>query len=297
MSETPYSVLEPTTLLPFLLQNMTGFSRNTVKSLLAGRQILVDGRPTTQFDAPLAVGQTVSLLPKGGPTGATLPFPLLYEDDELLVIDKPCGLLSIATDKEKSATAYHAVTDYVRARDEAARIFVLHRLDRDTSGVLVFAKNEEVKRQFQDRWDELLLERVYLAIVEGHPAEKRGTIRSFLRETATHLVYSTDPGGDAKEAVTQYITLAKHGDYSLLRVSLETGRKNQIRVHMKDLGHPVAGDKKYGAKTDPLKRMGLHAITLGIRHPVTGKELWFNAPTPVAFRNYLPKNYREPAQK
>ncbi|MEG2987860.1 MAG: RluA family pseudouridine synthase [Oscillospiraceae bacterium] len=294
MDETGFAVTAADTLLPFLLTHVKGCSRNTVKNLLAKRQILVDGHPTTQFDAPLTPGQTVTLLPKGGPAVPELPFSLLYEDEELIAIDKPAGLLSIATDKEKTQTAYHILTDYLRKRSGINRIFILHRLDRDTSGVLVFAKTEEAKVLFQENWDKAVLERAYLAIVEGVPNPKVATIRSFLRETATHVVYSADgPGGDAKEAITNYRMLTKHGDTALLRVTLDTGRKNQIRVHLKEAGHPVIGDKKYGAVTDPLKRMGLHALTLKLKHPATGAELLFNAPVPPQFKKYLPRAYRE----
>lgn len=275
-----YTVAEEDTLLPFLLAHVKGISRNSVKNLLTRRQVLVDGKPVTRHDHPLAPGVTVEVLAPGAKAPT---FSILYEDDELLAVDKPAGLLTVATDKEKTKTAYHFATEYLKGR--GGRVFVLHRLDKDTSGVLLFAKREAVKRAFQDNWEAIVRTRRYLALVEGVPHPDKGTVRSFLRETATHLVYSVDrPGPGAKEAVTHYRLLDRRGSHSLLEVSIDTGRKNQIRVHMKDLGHPVAGDRKYGATTDPLGRLGLHAHTLALVHPVTGKELVFTAPAPKGFR-------------
>ncbi len=284
MKEIEYKVEAPETLLPFLLAHVQGKSRNAVKGILARRQVLVDGTACTQFDAPLTPGQTVTVLPTGAEKAEELPFPILYEDDELLVVDKPAGLLSMATDREKERTAYRAATDYVRRTDPRNRVFIVHRLDRDTSGVLVFAKNEAMKRALQDNWDALVEKRGYTAVVEGAPAEASGTVKSFLVETATHLVFSGHPGKKAKEAVTHYQVMAKARGYALVEVSIDTGRKNQIRVHMQDLGCPVAGDKQYGAKTDPLGRLGLHAGELTLRHPRTKKRMELKAPLPAGFR-------------
>lgn len=275
-----YIVQTETTLLPFLLEHMKGLSRNSVKNLLPRRQVLVDGQPVTRHDYPLKPGTRVELLAAG--TKAP-PFPILYEDDNLLVIDKPAGLLAVASDREKNRTAYRAVSDYMKGK--GGRVFVIHRLDKDTSGVLLFAKSEKVKRAYQDNWDSLVRERAYLALVEGSPKSAEGTIHSWLKETETHLVYSTDhPAGNAKEAVTHYRVLAQKGAFSLLAVSLDTGRKNQIRVHMKDLGTPVTGDKKYGAGANPLGRLGLHAHVVRVIDPFTQKEMTFTAPPPKGFR-------------
>ena len=278
--EHHFTVETETTLLPFLLEHMKGLPRNSVKNLLPRRQVLVDGQPVTRHDHVLKPGATVELLAAGSKAP---PFPILYEDDRLLVIDKPAGLLSVASDKEKERTAYRAVSDYMKGK--GGRVFVIHRLDKDTSGVLLFAKSEEVKRAYQDNWDDLVRERTYLALVEGTPKSPEGTVRSYLKETATHLVYSVDrPGRSAKQAVTHYRLLARKGAYSLLQVSLDTGRKNQIRVHMKDLGLPVTGDKKYGASANPLGRLGLHAHVVRVVDPFTKKEMTFTAPAPKGFR-------------
>ena len=269
-----------TTLLPFLLEHVKGISRNSVKNLLTRRQVLVDGQSVTRHDHPLTPGTRVEIL---APGAKAPPFPILYEDDELLVIDKPAGLLSVATEKEKLKTAYRMASDYLKGRGQ--KVFIVHRLDKDTSGVLIFAKSEKVKRAWQDNWDALVRQRGYLALVEGAPAQDEGTICSYLKETQTHLVYSVDrPGGSAKEAITHYRLLARKGALSLLEVELATGRKNQIRVHMKELGCPVTGDKKYGAALNDLGRLGLHAHIVRAENPFTGKEMVFTAPAPKGFR-------------
>lgn len=282
------TVAEETTLLPFLLAQVNDKSRNTVKGLLSRRQVMVGDRVVTQFDTPLVPGTTVTLLPKASAGAAELPFAVLHEDADLLVIDKPAGLLSMGNEKEKTRTAYRMVSDYVKARTPGSRIFIVHRLDRDTSGVLVFAKNEKMKHALQDDWDKLVRRRGYLAVVEGRLPEEEGTVKSFLRETSTHLVYSGSRGREGKEAVTHYRVVAEHRGYSLADVDLETGRKNQIRVHLQDLGCSVAGDRQYAAKTNPLGRLGLHAHELRFIDPRNRKELVLRAPMPAGFRKMFP---------
>ena len=279
-----FTVREATTLLPFLQEQHPGKSRNYVKGLLTRGQVQVNGKKVTHHAAPLRPGQTVSLQAGPPPAGAALPFPVLFEDEELLVIDKPAGLLSIAAEGEIERTAYHLVTDYVKAGHPGGRVFVVHRLDRETSGVLLFAKTPEMKRLLQDQWEELVTLRGYWAVVEGQPEPPEGQMVSWLRQTKTLLVYSGRGPGDGKKAVTNYKTLQSDGTYSLLELSLETGRKNQIRVHMKDLGTPVAGDKKYGARSNPLGRVGLHAGSLALKHPRTGALLELSSKLPGGFR-------------
>lgn len=278
-----YTVTQPDTLLPFLLARIKGKSRNNVKSLLSRRLVAVDGVPLSRFDAPLLPGQQVSILPASAPRPDALPFPILYEDEHLIVVNKPAKLLSVANDKEKTRTAYHLVTDYVKARRVDDRIFVLHRLDRDTSGVLMFARDAETKELFQARWNEIVTRRGYLAVVEGVPKPAQDTIRSFLVETDTHLSFSGAPGKGAKEAVTSYQIVKAGSGYALLDISIETGRKNQIRVHMKEKGCPVAGDKQYGARTNPIGRLCLHANELSFTHPATGEQITFKAKMPRDF--------------
>lgn len=278
-----YTVDTPDTLLPFLLSHVKGKSRNNVKSLLSRRLVAVDGVPLSRFDTPLRPGQQVSILPSSAPRADALPFPILYEDEHLIVVNKPAKLLSVATDREKTRTAYHMVTDYVKARRVDDRIFVLHRLDRDTSGVLMFARDAETKELFQSRWNEIVTRRGYLAVVEGVPKPAQDTIRSWLVETDTHLSFSGAPGKGAREAVTSYQIVKAGNGYALLDISIETGRKNQIRVHMKEKGCPVAGDKQYGARTNPIGRLCLHAGELSFTHPATGEAVTFKAKMPRDF--------------
>lgn len=281
--EPSYPVTEDTTLLPFLLDALKGKSRNNVKSLLSRKLVTVDGHPVSRFDTPLAPGQTVSILSVPAPKSDTLPFPILFEDEHLIVVNKPAKLLSVANEKEKTRTAYHMVTDYVKSQHIDNRIYVLHRLDRDTSGVLMFARDPETKELFQSRWNEIVTRRGYKALVEGTPRPERDTIRSYLVETKTHMIFSGDPGPGAREAITNYEVVKTGGGYSLLDISIDTGRKNQIRVHMKELGCPIAGDKQYGARTNPIGRLCLHANELSFNHPVTGEPVTFLAKTPRDF--------------
>ena len=282
------TVEEETTLLPFLLLRVKDKSRNTVKGLLSRRQVLVDGKVVTRFDTPLTPGQTVELLPKSAAGAAELPFPILYEDAGLIAVDKPAGLLSMGNERERRRTAYRAVSEYVKAREPGRRLFIVHRLDRDTSGVLVFAKDEGLKRALQDNWEKLVKQRGYTAAVEGTLPQAEGTVRSWLHETATHLVYSGPRGRDAKEAVTHYRAVMERRGYTLAEVEIDTGRKNQIRVHMGDLGCPIAGDRQYGAETDPMGRLALHAGVLVLTDPRTKKDLTLKAPLPAPFRKLFP---------
>ncbi|WP_101696338.1 RluA family pseudouridine synthase [Clostridium minihomine] len=277
-------VEEPAMLMDFLVKNLKGKSRNNVKSLLTRGAVLVEGRPAARYDHPLRPGQTVQVrwapqaLQRGGRR-----LEILYEDEELLVINKPAGLLSIATDEEKKRTAYHLMTEHVRENDPDKRIFVVHRLDRDTSGVLLAAKTPELKYALQEQWADLVLTRGYTAVVEGCPQPLSGRVHTWLKETKTTLMYSSERSGDGQEAITDYQVVGMAPGNALVDIRLKTGRKNQIRVHMKELGCPVVGDKKYGAKTNPFHRLGLHAGILELRHPVTGEILRFEAKVPTLF--------------
>ncbi len=276
-------VVQTSGLLEFLLQNLTNQSRNHIKSLLTHRLVSIDGVVTTKYDAQLKEGQVVSIHRPTAKPRTWEGLDIIYEDKDILVINKPYGLLSIASDKEKEATAYHMLTDYVQMKNPRNRIFAVHRLDRETSGILLVAKNEKMKLALQDNWADLVTKRGYIAVVEGQLDEKNGKIQSWLKQTKTLLMYSSARAGDGLEAITSYSVLKEKGGYSLLDIQLETGRKNQIRVHMKELGHSVAGDKKYGAQTDPLKRMGLHAYQLELKHPFSEQMMNFEAPTPQSF--------------
>ena len=195
---------------------------------------------------------------------------ILYEDKSIIVVSKPTHLLTISTENEKERTMFHKVIEYERKKNKNNKIFIVHRLDKDTSGIIVFAKSERVKKILQDNWDKT--KRYYMAIVEGIPKEKEKTIKSYLKENSRLMTYSTNEK-DGKLAITKYKLIKHSKKYSLLDIEILTGRKNQIRVHMKDINTPIIGDKKYGAKTNPINRLGLHAYKLIFTHPITKQEM------------------------
>ena len=284
--QTCLQVTENTELLKFLLAQMPDKGRNSIKSLLAHRQISVDNKVTTIYNQPLEVGQQVvvsgiKVLEESQPQGLRI----VFEDPYIIVIEKQAGMLSIATALEKELAAYIILSEHVKKRDSKNRIFVVHRLDRETSGVMMFAKSEEVKQALQNAWKEVVLERSYAVVVEGLVSKDQGTITSWLKENKALCMYSSRIPNDGQKAVTHYQVIKKNNSYSLLEVKLETGRKNQIRVHMQDIGHSVIGDKKYGGGKSPINRLGLHARVLAFRHPVTGEEVRFESQIPKGFLN------------
>lgn len=280
------TVLEPTEqgeLLAFLLTHLPG-GRNHIKSILSRGQVSVNGKRTTKHDYPIRPGQKVVVSrTKAFEEEILQGVSILYEDKDLLVVEKEAGLLSIASEQEKQVTAYAMLTAYVRLTNPKARIFVVHRLDRDTSGVMLYAKNEETKNWLQENWDEAVVSRTYVALVEGAVRKPEDTITSWLKESKTLKMYSSPHPNDGQKAVTRYQLLKQGKDFSLLELELETGRKNQIRVHMEDIGHPIAGDKKYGSSLNPLGRLGLHAFAIAFKHPATEEIMRFESKIPRPF--------------
>ena len=283
-----YKVQQECELLEFLFLTFKDKSRNAVKSLLSNHQVAVDGAPVSQFNFKLYPGDTVIISKTAIRRKTRSNLPIIFENDEIIVINKPSGLLSIASDKEKGSTAYRMLTDYVQQKDKHNRIFVVHRLDEDTSGVLMVAKNVKIQQALQDNWNDLVSSRGYYAIVDGQMKEPSGTIKSYLKKNSQNMMYSSKKAGDGQFAVTHYKVMQTNGDYSLLDVHIDSGRKNQIRVHLGDLGHNVIGDDKYGNPTNPIKRLGLHAYELVIKHPFTGKVMKFTAPIPKEFKTLFP---------
>ena len=212
---------------------------------------------------------------------------LLYEDRDILVVDKPPGLLTVGTDSDKSRTAYFILTDYVRkgCTRSRNRVFIVHRLDRETSGVLIFAKSEEAKLRLQGEWQET--GKKYLAVVHGRCKNRSETITTYLAENKAHVVYSTPDPVKGKLARTAYRVLKQTKDFALLEVDLLTGRKNQIRVHLAGIGHPIAGDKKYGQRDESHAHLALHARTISFNHPFSGKRLTFSAKVPGHFSKLI----------
>jgi len=279
-----FHVPENIGLMEFLMAQMPGKSRNKIKSLLSNKQVLIDGKPISQFNHPLVPGQKVEILKNRTKNTVNIAeLTIIYEDQDIIVIDKQAGLLSISTAKEKRATAYSLLSEHVKRQDKSNKIFIVHRLDRETSGLMLFAKSEPVKRRLQDTWNDTVLERSYIALVEGTIEKPNCTITSYLYEDKAFRMHSSPYPAKGQKAITHYTTLKKNKNYSLLKVNLETGRKNQIRVHMEKIGHSIAGDKKYGATTNPLKRLGLHAQQLSFIHPTSGENLNFETKIPQIF--------------
>ena len=279
-----FTVEKKDTLLACLLISLPHKSRNLLKAVLRDGQVTVDGTSVSQFDHGLRPGQRIEVrwdkkTPQQQPHGLNI----VYEDQELIVINKPAGLLTIATDKEKRKTAYAVLSNYVKQEDPENKIFVIHRLDRETSGLLMFAKNETIKTQIQENWGTTIEQRTYIGVVEGEVEQQEGTILSWLKESKAFIVYSSQNPQHGQKAVTHYKKIKGNNSFSLLQINLETGRKHQIRVHMQDIQHPIIGDSKYGSTQSPIRRMGLHAQVLAFTHPKTGKLCRFETEIPRKF--------------
>ena len=271
-------------LLDFLIGAMPQRKRTTVKELLKHNQVAVNGIPRTRFDIALAEGDEVKVnLTREFRVFSNRRVKLVYDDDDVIVIEKGYGLLSMGTDKVKDGTAYSIVRDYEKWQNPRNKVFIVHRLDRDTSGLMMLAKNEEAKVTMQHNWNNMVLSRKYIAVVEGYVEKDEGIIKSYLAENSQYEVYSTDDPSKGDLAVTRYKVIKRGNGHTMLEIELDTGRKNQIRVHMKDLGHPIAGDRKYGAKSTIIHRLALHAQTLRFVHPRTKRDMNFTTPIPGSF--------------
>ncbi|MBJ2183142.1 MAG: RluA family pseudouridine synthase [Muribaculaceae bacterium] len=276
-------------LLDFLFSAMPDRKRTTVKDYLKHRQVMAGGVVTTQWDTPLAPDTEVKVnTSREFQTFSNPRLKIVYEDDDIIVVNKGYGLLSVGTDSKRDGTAYSLLRDYVKRVDPRQKLFIVHRLDQHTSGLMMFAKTPEAKETMQHNWNNMVLERRYVAVVEGGaPEPAEGMVRSLLAENSEHVVYVTTDPAIGREALTEYRTLAARGNYALVELQLATGRKNQIRVHMKQLGRPIAGDRKYGATTSPIHRLALHARTLRFVHPRTRRDMNFSTPVPAAFKTLV----------
>ena len=274
-------------LLEFLTEKGKQFSRTDLKSWLKHGQIMVNGEVTTSFNAPVDPGSEVKANTSRQFIRLRHPrLKLIYEDDDVIVVEKGYGLLSVGIpnpSKKKIESAYDILRDYLKKKDPRNKLFVVHRLDRDTTGVMMFAKNQEAMETLRHNWNNYVLERLYVALLEGFVKDDEGTVKSHLAENSQYVVYSTQEKEQGKLAVTRYKVLGRGNGLSLVEFTLDTGRKNQIRVHAADLGHPISGDRKYGAKHNRLGRLCLHARTLRFAHPVTKKDMYFESPVPTSF--------------
>ena len=277
------TVEAPAELLAYLFAQWPELKKKQIRNWLKFQAVMVNGRAITQFNHPLAIGDKVAIrsdrfaVPK---TSLASGMKVYFEDATLIVIDKPENLLSVASVAEQEKTAYFQLTDYVRQGSKHAhdRIWIVHRLDRETSGLMIFAKTEAAKRTLQAGWDQVT--KKYEAVVEGKLSQEQGTFESDLDETNPFRVHSAPRTETTRHAVTHFRVLARGPKRTLVELTLDTGRRHQIRVHLADAGCPIVGDEKYGAKTNPAHRLGLHSCGLKFIHPVTQKEMSFESPLP-----------------
>lgn len=281
----------PSALKAFILSAWPDLSGNRVNGLLHRGQVKLRGEVTTQFDAPVNEGDAVAINFTRPYTVLRHPrLQLVYEDEYVVVVNKGYGLLSVSRGAAKpETTAYNIVKNYLKECDSRQKVFIVHRLDRDTSGLMMFAKTPEAKEAMQHNWNNMVLERKYVAVVEGNVENDEGVIRSYLGETSAHEVFSTQDPQQGKLAVTRYKVLARGQGRSLVEYSLDTGRKNQIRVHSRELGHPIVGDRRYGASQSPIGRLCLHARTLRFVHPQSRNDMNFKLPVPAKFLKLVGK--------
>ena len=278
-----YVVDAPSELLEWLLANLKQ-SRSKVKATLQGRGVRVGGKVVTQFDYRLEPGMKVAVSKvKKAAELKSRYVRLVYEDRHLVVVEKQAGILSMAAG-HSSLTVKAVLDDYFRRSNQRCTAHVVHRLDRDTSGLMIYAKEMQAEQILEHEWHERVYDRRYVAVVSGEMERDEGTVASWLRDNKAYITYSSPVDNGGKYAVTHYHTLARTTQHSLVEYVLETGRKNQIRVHSADIGHPVCGDVKYGNGDDPIGRLCLHAYVLCFVHPITNRRLEFVTPVPVAFR-------------
>ena len=270
-------------LLDYLYENLD-MPKRRIKQYLTHGAIYVNNNKTTQYNYKLLKGMNI-VIDTDSKNKKELPFDILFEDDHIIVVNKPSGLLTIATAKEKEKTLYHIVREYLVSKDKYAKVFIVHRLDKDTSGIVVLAKDEKTKNKLQENWNEYVSLREYVAIVHGKLKNSEDRIVQNLKETKTNLVYVTKKS-DGKEAITNYKVIKENEDYSMVSINIETGRKNQIRVAFATLRHPIVGDKKYGIN-DKENRLYLHANRLKIYYPEIKKDILFETQTPNEFKKII----------
>jgi 23S rRNA pseudouridine1911/1915/1917 synthase len=276
------------TLIGFLAEQYPDSPRTRIKKLLQSGTIRVNNKPVTLHSYPLKPGDIVEInLQAVKSAKAGLPFPVLYEDQHVIVVDKPAGKPTSSTDG--SLSIQNIISEFLKKKSKGRiRACVVHRLDKEVSGVLLFAKSHYAMETIKENWKET--EKHYYAFVEGIPGKAEDTIKSWLMEDKSQKVHSTREKTDAKFSITNYKTIKLVNDYALLDVTTETGRKNQIRVHLSDIGCPIVGDRKYGASDDYIRRIRLHAYSLSFPHPVSGKMMTIESPMPSGFLSLKAKD-------
>ncbi len=277
------------TLLPFLFETLKDQSKTTVKSLLKHGQILVNGKVTTQFDTPLKPGHVVGVSYERGKPELSHPLlRIVWEDDLMMVVDKREGLLAAGNAKVKERTAYVMLMEHLKKGDPRTKLYLVNPLDRETSGLMLFAKNRGVQQLLLDRWNEMVPERVYAGVVEGRPEENKGLLTAMREELPDDKVVITAITGN-RGAVVRYEVVKSDRDYSYMVFTQEAGKKNMIREQMAFMGYPVTGDERNGAARDPLGRVALHAARINLFHPDTMERMVFESHVPPAFRTLVKK--------
>ena len=280
-----YVVKTETTLLSFLTDEHNGISRNKAKAILKGGGVKVNGKISTRHDTPLLPNTTVEICRHKPAEQLNNKFvKIVYEDPFLIVIEKNVGILSMAANHH-AFSVKSVLDEYFRRSKQKCTAHVVHRLDRDTSGLLVYAKTIQAEQILEHNWHDIVYDRRYVAVVSGEMEESEGTIANWLKDNKAYVTYSSPVDNGGKYAVTHFYVLDRTTEHSLVEYKLETGRKNQIRVHSADMGHPVCGDVKYGNGDDPLHRLCLHAYVLCFTHPITGERMEFDTPVPAQFRH------------
>jgi len=257
--------------------------------MLERGRVRLNGLPAKIASLRLAPGDLVEITSHEVPSPPLHGITIAFEDEALLVVEKPAGLLTVATKHERQRTAFAYLLQYLKARNNRQRLFIVHRLDKFASGVLVFAKSQTIQTQLKNMFSRHDIQRIYWAIVEGRVKPDHGTIRSYLAENRVQRMHSTADPASGKEAITHFRVLRRFPQLTSLEVTLETGRKNQIRVHLSESGHPIVGDRAYGSGVNPMGRLGLHACLLGFSHPVHGTHILHKTRIPPEFVRYLPE--------
>lgn len=275
-------------LLDFLLVKIKNLPKCKIKSILKHKQVLVNGVPITQFDYLLNQDDELIIIKKSfkeisNVTKQKLPFDILYEDNDFIVVNKPSSLLSVSSDKDKNSV-YYVLSKYLASQDKKKRLYIVHRLDKEASGILIFAKNFLIKDLLQKKWNTFVKKRNYYVVVEGKMEKKSDLLVNFLKKNKLNLVYITNDSFHGKKAITRYKVIKENKKFSLLNVNIETGRQNQIRVQLGNIGHFVLGDNKYGNPKNPINRLALHAYLLEFNHPITQKKMSFKTSLPLEFK-------------
>ncbi len=279
-----FTVKENTTLMEFLMLSFPGKSRSGIKFILKEDLILIDGKQISQFNHPLKPGQIMTVLgEKIVPERPIVGLKIIHEDDLMIIVNKHSGLLTNSSAKERVKTAYAMINSYYQKEVATNRVFIVNKLDRDTSGILVFAKNEKVQKFLIEEWEKSIPDQTYVALVEGEVRKDKDTLTSYMKQSKALIVHSSQNETYGEKAVTNFEVLKRKKGSTLLKINVETRVKNQIRVHMQEMKHPIVGDKKYGAKTNSIGRLGLHLKTIQITHPVTKKKVTFDTEIPTKF--------------